>query len=140
MLSRHSGSLFILVGQAPEFPEHPNSCFVGRICHKQPNAADCLTMPREQSDRRLSTSKAILTELAKTHKATLYVGLDKILCKAQTCRAAEDHRPLYYDDNHLSLFGSYLVGRTLLRRPSKLDSIFAELSPAPSPDSTPATP
>jgi len=24
---------------------------------------------------------------------------------------AVDHRPLYYDDNHLSLFGSYLVGR-----------------------------
>jgi peptidoglycan/LPS O-acetylase OafA/YrhL len=135
------GIAVVLVGQAPEFPEHPNSCFVRRTWHKEPNAADCLTMPREQSDRRLNTSKAILTELAKTHKAALYVGLDKILCKAGTCRAAEDHRPLYYDDNHLSLFGSYLVGRTLLRRPSKLDSIFAELTPAASPnDSAPAMP
>src|SRR5689334_2835841 len=135
------GIAVVLVGQAPEFPEHPNSCFVRRIWRKEPNAADCLTMPREQSDRRLSTSKAILIELAETHKASLYVGLDKILCNAQTCRAAEDHRPIYYDDNHLSLFGSYVVGRTLLRRPSRLDAIFAELSPAASPnESTPETP
>jgi peptidoglycan/LPS O-acetylase OafA/YrhL len=126
------GIAVVLVGQAPEFPEHPNSCVVRRIWHKEPNAADCLTMPREQSDRRLSTSKAILTELAKTHKATLYVGLDSILCEDhQTCRAAEDHRPLYHDDNHLSLFGSYVVGRKLAGRRSALLPLFAELGASP---------
>jgi peptidoglycan/LPS O-acetylase OafA/YrhL len=135
------GIAVVLVGQAPEFPEHPNSCFVRRIWRKEPNAADCLTMPREQSDRRLSTSKAILTELAKTHKATLYVGLDEILCKGGTCRAAEDHRPLYHDDNHLSLFGSYVVGRKLAGRRSALRPLFAELSHAPSQtDSSPTVP
>jgi peptidoglycan/LPS O-acetylase OafA/YrhL len=135
------GIAVVLVGQAPEFPEHPNSCFVRRIWHNEPNAADCFTMPREQSDLRLSTSKAILTELAKTHKATLYVGLDEILCKGGTCRAAEDHRPLYHDDNHLSLFGSYVVGRKLAGRRSALRPLFAELSHAPSQtDSSPTVP
>jgi peptidoglycan/LPS O-acetylase OafA/YrhL len=135
------GISVVLVGQAPEFPEHPNSCFVRRIWHKEPNAGDCLTMPREQSDRRLSTSKAILTQLADTHEAVWYVGLDSILCGGQTCRAAEDHRPLYYDDNHLSLFGSYVVGRKLAGRRSSLRHLFAELTPAVSPiDSAPAKP
>jgi hypothetical protein len=71
----------------------------------------------------------------------LYVGLDSILCKGETCRAAEDHRPLYHDDNHLSLFGSYVVGRKLAGRRSALRPLFAELSPdASQTDSSPTVP
>lgn len=40
-----------------------------------------------------------------------YLDVDRIICPGGTCNAYLDGRPVYFDAFHLSMDGSWLVGR-----------------------------
>jgi peptidoglycan/LPS O-acetylase OafA/YrhL len=61
--------------------------------------------PREIVERRQANVKRILTTAA-THYGFDILDAMSPLCDEQTCRAIEDGKSLYADDNHLSRFGA----------------------------------
>jgi peptidoglycan/LPS O-acetylase OafA/YrhL len=118
------GIAVIVLGQPPDFPKDAGPCLL-----YNKDVGRCLKMPRQQADRQLSASRAILTGLVAAHRRAVYVGIDSILCDEEACWAGRDDRSLYYhDDNHLSVSGALLVGAALLQAPS-LQRLFAPSSP-----------
>jgi hypothetical protein len=107
----------LLVGQAPEFHQDPNICFVERTLLRR-DVSDCLAQPRAVADQRLGPSEEILLKVASDRWSTTYISLASILCDKEICRAADNNQPLYEDNNHLDLSGARVVGRAFSERPS----------------------
>jgi peptidoglycan/LPS O-acetylase OafA/YrhL/lysophospholipase L1-like esterase len=59
---------------------------------------------------------ALLRSLAAAHKAVTVLSLWEAVCNAGECPLERAGRPLYFDDNHLSMYGARDIAKALLQR------------------------
>ena len=106
----------LLIGQAPEFFQDPNICFVERAMSHR-DTSSCVRLSRQVADQRLRASKEIVMKVASGRPDTTYVSLDSVLCDDQVCWAEKNDEPLYEDKQHLSSSGARFVAGALSGRP-----------------------
>lgn len=73
-------------------------------------SSDWLAIPREDAEVRGAPSREIFGTVGVSVIDPL-----PVLCGPEVCAYEKDGRPIYYDDNHLSVFGSQLL-RPLVAR------------------------
>lgn len=72
-----------------------------------------VAVPRSTYYLEVSPIISELSRLAKAHGAK-FVDVTSIMCNKSQCSFATDGRPLYFDDNHLSLSGARIVAGHML--------------------------
>lgn len=107
------GKLVILLGKAPVHPDYDRLC--------QEKAISFPGMTCEYPDKPLSTvileSNKKLQEFANQHQNVEYYDFNEFLCPNGHCSTDDEHGyPLYYDQQHLSLDGSWRLGKQIYEK------------------------
>ena len=91
--------------QVPELGFRPDQC-TGRpfsLAHG-PARVPC-AVPRAEVMARQSAYRNLISEMQKEFGVAVFDPLTE-LCDANACHAVAEGRVLYFDDNHLGVFGS----------------------------------
>ncbi|MCB5200628.1 hypothetical protein LGQ03_15420, partial [Loktanella sp. TSTF-M6] len=99
----------VLIGGIPEIGYHVPTFATRALMAGRPLPD---TPDLEDYRQRNARAQAILTEMAQKHGA-IYVDPGPVFCTPD-CRIAQDGQFLYFDDDHLSSFGSRLMIPQLL--------------------------
>lgn len=107
------GKLIILLGKAPMHQDYDRLC--------QEKAISFPGMKCEYPDEPLSTvileSNKKLQEFASQHQNVEYYDFNKFLCPNGHCSVYDENGyPLYYDIQHLSLDGSWRLGKQIFEK------------------------
>ena len=114
----------VIVLQTPEIGYHvPASWFIAARTGRDVNQIIAPTL-----DDYLNRNKLVISTVAAIQQRYNIRVMDpsNVLCKKDICLAALENRPLYVDDNHLSLYGSRYVSPIF-------DALFANLGKTNSP-------
>ncbi|WP_158238358.1 MULTISPECIES: acyltransferase family protein [Luteimonas] len=105
------GKKVVILGQVPRFPSYDRSCELRRV--RLP-MVDCST--RSAVGGRVDSKvNAILQAAARRSPGVEYMDVSDLLCPSrQQCSPYLDGQPIYYDPGHLSMTGSWEVGRAML--------------------------
>lgn len=102
-----AGKKTILVLQSPELPKRIDSLIFRQ---KDPNVV-IRGVSRAWWDNRRKFVKNRLTQIPTA--VTIYDPTE-IFCDSQNCYAEKNGKPLYFDDDHISLAGAALVAKNLI--------------------------
>jgi peptidoglycan/LPS O-acetylase OafA/YrhL len=104
------GKLIILLGKAPVHEDYDRLClekavsFPWMICE----------YPDKPLSMQILESNKKLQEFASQHQNVEYYDFNKFLCPNGYCSVYDENGyPLYYDDQHLSLDGSWRLGKQI---------------------------
>jgi peptidoglycan/LPS O-acetylase OafA/YrhL len=104
------GKLIILLGKAPVHQDYDRLCqektisFPGVLCE----------YPDEPLSRVILNTNKKLQEFASQHQNVEYYDFNEFLCPNGHCSVYDENGyPLYYDDQHLSLDGSWRLGKEI---------------------------
>ncbi len=107
------GKLIILLGKAPVHQDYDRLCqekaisFPGMKCE----------YPDEPLSKEILDSNEKLQEFANQHQNVEYYDFNKFLCPNGYCSAYDENGyPLYYDFQHLSLDGSWRLGKQIYEK------------------------
>jgi hypothetical protein len=97
-----SGKTIYVAAYFPEQMVHvPQAAFIQTLLGEEPD----ISVPRATFDERQEFVRQVFTRAAECgHIQVLDMGA--LLCDEQKCRATEDGRALYFDDNHLSRYAA----------------------------------
>jgi lysophospholipase L1-like esterase len=109
---RAMGKQIWLVYQVPELMFPPQRCLRPLASEKNRNA--CLILSREVVDARQHDYRQAVAEVLKRFPEVHTFDPLDYLCDAQSCRAMQNGKSLYADNNHLGWHGSELMLRHLL--------------------------
>lgn len=112
---RELGISVLLIGQAPEFEENPNACFVRKRMIGA-DAQQCLRQDRNRLLARLKVSNEILSNIAASQSGVGILYLHSFFCEEKHCHAARNSEPFYTDANHISLFAARQIGSMLISK------------------------
>lgn len=102
----------VLLGQVPMFRN------VDRKCQQKALKSLVRTCPTEDTEELLSprpTANQTLQMLAAKWENVFYFDVSGALCQEDVCRSTLDGGLVYYDGDHLSMDGSWAVGRRLVQ-------------------------
>lgn len=102
----------VLLGQVPMFRN------VDRKCQQKALKSLVRTCPTEDTEELLSprpTANQTLQMLAAKWENVFYFDVSGALCQGDVCRSTLDGGLVYYDGDHLSMDGSWAVGRRLVQ-------------------------
>lgn len=105
-----AGKNVTLIGQAISFSNYDRFCAMKSI--KVP--LDCESKFTAEVDK----SKAInisLKELVSDITGAKYVDFNELICNEKVCSPYRDARPIYFDKGHISMHGSWLLGREAVK-------------------------
>lgn len=106
-----AGKTVVIALRAPGFMGYDRDCSKKSIkipfmsCEKQTSYAD-------KGDY---AANKLVGKIALEYPRTSIFGLRDLICKNGTCSAYMDGKPLYYDEGHLSIPGSEMLGAEALR-------------------------
>jgi peptidoglycan/LPS O-acetylase OafA/YrhL len=103
------GKTVVLLGQAPEFPGYDRNCELRNLRHA---IMDCRALA-ERGDPGIEAHNRRLQELAARMNGVRYLDVRAVLCTNGRCSPYLDGRPVYFDHSHLSMDGSWVVGKHL---------------------------
>ena len=109
---RRRGHPVILLGQVPSMPGFDRRCEQKAI--KAP-VLDCRAVLARVAHRP-APFNATLAEIAGSIDGVSYFDIDVVTCADGTCSAYLGGEPVYFDRQHLSMAGSWAVGRALVER------------------------
>ncbi|MNN45243.1 hypothetical protein D3C81_1595680 [compost metagenome] len=75
----------------------------------------------------------LISDVARDYPRVTVFGLRDLICKNGTCSAYMNGIPLYYDEGHLSIPGSEMLGAEALRTKSLPLELLRVLSNSPEP-------
>lgn len=105
------GVKLVIVGQMPVFMAYNRECELRSIRIGGGSCRQRLAVP----DIRDSDVNRYLAALAgRTGNGVEYLDVRGIVCRDGVCNPYLDDRPVYYDASHLSMDGSWLIGRKLV--------------------------
>ena len=87
------------------------ACISGRLFDK-PKFPEC-RIPKSAVDARRKEYVAVIEALKLLHPRLSVFDAMNVLCDEAYCYGGRDHRYFYIDDNHLSIYGSSVVGGKL---------------------------
>lgn len=103
----------VLVGKAPRFSDYDRLCakkalaFPGMVCETR----------RIALPSAIARANSTLQAFAQRTDGVEYLDFNSVLCEGGTCSPfAQDGYPLYFDPSHLSMVGSWRVGRAFLQK------------------------
>lgn len=100
----------VLLGLIPHFPAYGVECELRRL--RMP-IVNC----EERSDLGVRVNTEIndyLRKVASERSGVSYLDVDSILCPSGRCSSYLDGLPVYYNPTHLSMTGSWDIGRKLV--------------------------
>ena len=110
------GKLIILLGKAPEHQDYDRLCqekaisFPGMIC-EYPNK------PLNPHNMAIFDTNEKLRKFASQHPNVEYYDFNEFLCPNGYCSVYDENGyPLYYDNQHLSLDGSWRLGQQIYEK------------------------
>ena len=101
------GKTVILLGQAPEFPSYDRNCELRNL---RRSVVDCGALARHR-DQGIGEHNLRLRQMAARIRGVRYMDVHGVLCSRGTCSPYLDGRPVYFDHSHLSMDGSWVVGK-----------------------------
>jgi peptidoglycan/LPS O-acetylase OafA/YrhL len=120
-LSR-SGKIVVLLGQVPQFPLYDRKCESKNL---KRHMVDCRARAEYRS-HGIGKQNRKLRKLAERYPNVHYLDVHRIICNDGLCSPYLDGRPVYFDQTHMSMAGSWQVGKHLHEHayyPRMFDSI-----------------
>ena len=102
-----AGKTVYLLGEAPAFESYDRKCEIRNLRHA---VVDCRALSSYPYPGMRALNRK-LQDLAAARRNTHYLDVDRVICPNGICSPYLDERPIYYDRFHLSMEGSWLVGR-----------------------------
>ncbi|MCD9027577.1 acyltransferase [Luteimonas sp. BDR2-5] len=111
----------VLLAEVPSFPGFDRNCEIRNL---RTALVDCRASASSSVDLHLET-RAWLDTLATRHRGVSVLDVHDVLCPQGHCEPYVDNQPVYFDQTHLSMHGSWLVGRKYveLRSPAPADGV-----------------
>lgn len=107
------GATVILLGKAPVFPDYDRRCLEKATIYPFLSCGN-MKAPKQQSVPEIN---AKLMAMAKELDDVAYFDVTPYICTGNYCSPfTMQSIPLYYDSEHLSMKGSWNLGREILRR------------------------
>lgn len=111
-----AGKQVIFVLDVPELNFNPKTiCIEHRPLRFTSHPPRVCGIPREAYDKRSREYRVLTASVLKEFPAVTMFDAAAPLCDSQICWAMKDGRNLYRDGDHVSLYGSRLLGRQLAR-------------------------
>jgi peptidoglycan/LPS O-acetylase OafA/YrhL len=110
------GKRVVIVADWPELGFDPRGCLDVRPLRLSQGLVRACEVGLPEVRERNRAYRALLESLAGLHPEVSVFDPWPLLCGERACRALEDGRLLYRDNNHLSVEGSRLLGRSLAER------------------------
>lgn len=107
-----AGKQVVLLAQVPGFPAYERQCEIRHSTDRQGNCQAAATRPDNSS---ADLSRPYLQSLANVYPGVYLLDIHDVICQAGVCSAYLDGKPVYFDSNHLSMEGSWQVGRRFLQ-------------------------
>lgn len=107
---RHAGKKVVMVMDFPELGFDVTDCIDSRLF--SPKFPDC-RVPLSAVKARQGEYRAVIDDLAKNAPDIGVFDTRPLLCDEQYCYGIKDHRALYKDDDHIGIYGSYIIGKKL---------------------------
>ncbi|MFK8043482.1 acyltransferase family protein, partial [Congregibacter sp.] len=118
-----AGKRVILIGEVPSQENFDGDCFKK---HLKLAFLDCEEVSVDDREPQIS---AALRDIAERKEHVYYVDPFPALCNDGRCPAYREGRPVYFDNSHLSMVGSRLVGDAWLAgRGADLDDLRTALA------------
>jgi SGNH domain (fused to AT3 domains) len=102
----------VMVLDVPELSFDITDCIFDKPFH--PRLADC-RIPRPVVEARQQQYRAAMSELHARHPNLAVFDALPLFCDEQFCYGIRDHHVFYQDSNHISVYGSKLLGANLAR-------------------------
>lgn len=99
-----AGKKVTILGQTMYFNNYDRNCFAKSL--KLP--IDCMTAPQPNFDE-IQNINTRLSLIAKTLDVDYY-DFNQFICPNNVCSPYLDGQPIYYDEDHLSMYGSLKIG------------------------------
>ena len=111
------GGNVILLGQIPRFESYDRNCL---LRNERFLEVDCIGRANTRVERHQVENDQIRA-LAASNAAIEYMDLSDYLCQGR-CSPYNDGVPIYFDQGHLSIYGSHSLGQI---QPSPFSRLFA---------------
>lgn len=103
-----SGKTVVLLGQVPAFSNYDRNCELNAI--KAGLSATC-KQRAQFSQTQPTAHNRKLQALAAAIDHAHYMDVSDLICPEGRCSAYIEDRPIYFDSSHMSMDGSWVVGR-----------------------------
>jgi peptidoglycan/LPS O-acetylase OafA/YrhL len=108
------GRTVTFVIDVPELGIDPHTCIPGRPLSFSPRIVSPCTILRTSVDQRQAEYRKIVKSLMGEHPRMKVFDPLPLFCDEALCRGKDDAHLLYYDTNHLTVYGSQMVWKALL--------------------------
>ncbi len=108
------GRTVTFVIDVPELGIEARTCVPGRPFTLSPPTVSPCTVPRMLVDQRQAEYREIVKSLAKEHPRMKVFDPLPLFCDDALCHGKDEAHLLYYDTNHLTMYGSQKVWKSLL--------------------------
>jgi hypothetical protein len=117
-----SGKRVLFVIDVPDMGFDPHSCLDVRPFSLATHRRRLCVRPLSEVMQEQSQARRMLAQLAARHPAMVFFDPVPAMCDADYCYAMREGKILYRDANHLSLDGSVIVGKALVKAMQALPS------------------
>jgi len=109
----------ILLAKVPLFPSYNKECKIRSIRF---NSLDCQN--RFNTNKKEHNYNTFIRSLAEKYPNVDYFDIQNIICKNNICSPYIDGTPVYFNNSHLSMKGSELIGKKLIEQHDPILQIF----------------
>jgi hypothetical protein len=109
-----AGIRVVIIGQVPRFGRYDRNCELRSL--RLQGRIDCRTRSRMRDGGETRINRH-LAALAESMPGVEYLGTRQMFCRRGSCSPYLRQRPVYFDTGHLSMSGSWLLGRRLVAGP-----------------------
>lgn len=112
------GATVVVLGQVPRFPSFNQNCELSRISDPTVICKAAL------GDGAMPAINKRLQAIVARHPHVHYMDVSEIICPKGACSPYIAEAPIYFDAGHLSMAGSWDVGREMVSREIPLPHVF----------------
>jgi len=106
------GKDIIILGKVPVIMSYNKECLARAISYP---LIDCQSAP-SYLEKQLDITNLALTRFAEEQDEISYYDANEFLCENRNCSAYNNKgQALYFDQSHLSIPGSWLLGKQIVR-------------------------
>jgi peptidoglycan/LPS O-acetylase OafA/YrhL len=114
LVSSHKEIIFVV--DNPELGFHPKECVDMRRFHLTTwSPRNPCAVTREEFDIRNQEYRSLVFSILRSFPSVKVFDTVEALCDSKWCEARREGKFLYQDDNHLSVFGSEIIARRLMK-------------------------
>lgn len=116
------GTKVIILGQVPRFPSFNQNCEIARI------SSPDLVCEAAVGNGAIPSINRRLKRIAQRHSHVEYMDVSDVICPDGECSPYLGEGPIYFDPGHLSMAGSWDVGRALVASGIPLEETFKAMA------------